>query len=123
MTFACKDGQTLGNGDSMKEICKFLDTQPQIIAVGANCTKPEHISELIEVIKSETKKPIITYPNSGEIYDGITKTWSDSATTMANFFEYAKKWRGQGASAIGGCCRTNPEYIKGLNKIANEHNK
>ena len=37
-----------------------------------------------------------------------------SALDPAQYLEYAKGWRGQGASIIGGCCGTTPDHIQAL---------
>ena len=37
-----------------------------------------------------------------------------SGLNPAQYLEYAKEWRGQGASIIGGCCGTTPDHIQAL---------
>lgn len=49
-------------------------------AVGVNCTAPEYVRELVERIRRVTGKPIVVYPNSGECYDPVTKTWHGRRT-------------------------------------------
>ncbi len=65
---------------------------------------------MIRQVKTGTKKPIAVYPNSGEIYDPVTKTWM--GTSQGKGFTLASKsWYEAGARLIGGCCRTTPADI------------
>ena len=49
------------------------DTQNQIVAVGVNCTAPEHIESLIDQI--QTEKIIIVYANKGDEWDGVNNVF------------------------------------------------
>lgn len=91
----------------------LLDSCSQIAAIGINCTPIEHIPPLIEEIKRAASKPIIAYPNSGEQYDPVTKTWKGAACEN-HFGKSAQSWYENGVSLIGGCCRTKPEDIQAI---------
>ena len=110
ISFSAKDGMHINSGESMVDCAKALDGFDQIAAVGVNCTAPEHISRLIEEIRKGTDKPILIYPNSGEKYNTIRKTWYGVAE--ASYGQRAKAWYEKGASIIGGCCRTSPNDIR-----------
>ena len=71
-SFSCGDGRHLNDGTPIAEVAARLEGQNQIVALGVNCTAPEHIPSLIEEIAGETTKPIVVYPNSGERYDAAT---------------------------------------------------
>lgn len=109
-TFTAKDGEHISNGERIADIAAFLDTQPQAAAIGINCTSPLHIPSLVREIKKNTSKPIIVYPNSGEYYSAVTNTWHGE-TTSDKFGLQSKEWHENGATLIGGCCRTTPEHI------------
>ncbi len=114
-SFACRDGQHISDGTPIRDCVKLLINQPQIVAVGVNCTAPEYIPSLIDEIRAVLpEKPIIVYPNSGEAFDAITKSWSGE-NDSAEFGEAAIIWRGHGATLIGGCCRTGPDHISAMN--------
>ncbi|MCJ2148191.1 homocysteine S-methyltransferase [Bacillus sp. B19-2] len=113
ISFSAKDGRHISDGTKAGECAKWLDQHDQVAAVGVNCTRLEHVSSLIGVIKKHTAKPIIVYPNFGEQYDPETKTWHGAAC-KASFGESARSWYNQGAQLIGGCCRTTPEDIKAV---------
>lgn len=113
ISFSAKDGRHISDGERVADCARWLDKQEQVAAVGVNCTSPLYISSLIEEIQSETDKPIIVYPNSGENYDPVTKTWG-SYSSITNYGENARHWYEAGAGLIGGCCRTTPEDIASI---------
>jgi len=110
MSFSAKDGEHINSGEPIKECAKWLQTQKQIVAIGINCTAPEHITSLIEQIKAVSSKPIIVYPNGGATYNALSKTW-DGLGSHASFGKMAYEWYQKGACIIGGCCQTTPEDI------------
>ena len=110
-TFTAKDGGHISNGESISDIAAFLDKQPQSAAIGINCTSPLYIPSLIREIKKSIDKPVIVYPNSGEVYDASTNTWHGE-TSCDSFGMQSKDWYEAGASLIGGCCRTTPGHIR-----------
>ena len=110
-TFTAKDGEHISNGEKIADVAAFLDKQPQAAAIGINCTSPLHIPSLIREIKKNTSKPIIVYPNSGEVYDPTTNTWHGE-TSCDSFGLQSKEWFEAGATLIGGCCRTTPGHIR-----------
>jgi homocysteine S-methyltransferase len=113
VSLSCRDGAHTCAGQPIQDVATFLETQPHISAIGVNCTAPQHITPLVEQMRLHTTKPIIVYPNSGEHYDPVTKTWSGT-TTCADYLAAARTWVAAGASLIGGCCRTTPAHIATL---------
>ena len=109
-TFTAKDGEHISNGEKIADVAAFLDKQPQAAAIGINCTSPLYIPSLIREIKKNTSKPIIVYPNSGEYYSAVTNTWHGE-TSSDKFGLQSKEWFENGATLIGGCCRTTPGHI------------
>lgn len=111
MSFSARDEAHLSNGDRLAETAAFLDSQPQIAAIGVNCTAPRFITGLIQAARSSSRKPILVYPNSGETYDAATHSWHGEMECDA-FGEQARAWYSAGAQIIGGCCRTTPDHIR-----------
>ena len=118
-TFTAQDDGHISNGESVADVAAFLDDQPQAAAIGINCTSPLHITGLIREIKKSTQKPIIVYPNSGEVYDAATNTWHGE-TSCDSFGVQSKAWFEAGARLIGGCCRTTPGHIREIKAWAVE---
>lgn len=110
-SFACRDGQHVNDGTPIRAVAAYLNQFDQVAAVGVNCTAPRYIPNLIRELLAVVDKPIIVYPNSGEIYDVEQHIWRGEAVP-AEFGTYSREWRKIGAAAIGGCCRTTPEHIR-----------
>lgn len=111
VSFSCRDGQHINEGDNISDCAKKLsDGRKYLCMIGVNCTKPEYIVSLIHELKKVSDLPIGVYPNSGEIYDPASKTWTHS-NNSADFGSYALSYMQAGASAVGGCCTTTEKHI------------
>jgi len=111
ISFSARDGKHVSHGETLAECAAALDDHPQIAAVGVNCTPPQYMAELVRAAKSATSKPILVYPNSGEVYDAASGTWS-GVQSCESFGADARTWFDAGARIIGGCCRTTPDHIR-----------
>jgi homocysteine S-methyltransferase len=111
MSFSCRDETHISEGQLLADCIKVLETNPQIVAVGINCTSPQYIPSLIREAKKSTEKPILVYPNSGESYNPEINDWNGDPVSHS-FGEDAKEWYEAGARMIGGCCRSTPEDIE-----------
>ncbi len=83
-------------------------------AVGCNCSVgPDQLEAVISTMASRTEKPIIAKPNAG--MPVITET-GEAVYSMGpeDFGQHMGKLRKAGASVLGGCCGTGPEYIRAL---------
>jgi homocysteine S-methyltransferase len=116
ISITCRDETHVAHGERLRDCAKLLDTHPQIIAVGINCTAPRLILPLLHEIRPSTTKPIVVYPNSGETWDAENRTWHE-AVDPADWASLSADWRAAGAQAIGGCCRTGPRHIQDLRSI------
>lgn len=122
ISFSCKDEKDISDGTTLKEAVSLFENCEQVVAVGINCTAPRYISSLIEEAqRGAPTKSIIVYPNSGEIYDPIRKIWIGTSDPM-DFSKASLDWYDQGASLIGGCCRTGPHHIKAMREALLETN-
>ena len=122
VSFSAKDGQYINSGETIEKCAAWADTLPQIAAIGINCTDPKYIPELISRIKAMTDKPVIVYPNTGESYDPIGKSWHGQHH-VTTYSQAAKQWHEDGAKLIGGCCRTSPQDIQEIAMWARGHKK
>ena len=113
MSFSCRDAAHLSDGSPLAAAVKICDTGIRVAAVGINCTLPEHVSELISVVRDATERPIIVYPNAGGRYDSERKTWKGDVPRH-DWPALVAEWRDRGASVIGGCCRVSPADIAGI---------
>jgi homocysteine S-methyltransferase len=108
VSFSCRDGERLNDGTPIREAAALFGGNPDVVAVGANCTAPRHIPSLIGCLTGGL--PVVVYPNSGETWDAGDRRWLGLADPV-EFGQAAKEWQRLGASLIGGCCRTTPEHI------------
>jgi homocysteine S-methyltransferase len=115
ITFTCRDQSRVAHGETISECAVMLDSVPQIVAVGINCTAPAFVTALIRQLKASTTKPIVVYPNSGEVWNAQTRRWSGHADP-AGFGALAREWSEAGAQIIGGCCRTGPEHVASIRR-------
>lgn len=111
ISFSCKDPEHTCGGDDVADCARLLDRESQVAAIGVNCTAPQYVADLIRNIRVHTTKPVVVYPNTGETYDAVTKTWHGSPTPYRDF---VRQWYEAGARLIGGCCRTTPDDIRGI---------
>lgn len=118
ITFSCKDGQYTNYGDKFGKAVKECheEGRHQIIAVGVNCTPPQHIASLLEQanhsLPPAAELPRVVYPNSGEKWTA-GKGWEGRSMEWP-FITEIPKWKELGASIIGGCCRLGPRDIKSI---------
>jgi homocysteine S-methyltransferase len=100
MTFCCRDGARLSDGTPVEDALRIATEAGRLVAVGVNCTPPEHVDSLLDRIRACTDLPIVVYPNSGADRAG--------GAFPAHVVD---GWRERGARAIGGCCGTGPDAI------------
>ena len=113
LSFSAKNASQICNGETLTDCAAAFAGHPQIAAIGVNCTAPEYVADLIGSARAVTGTPLLAYPNSGERYDPVGKTWSGD-DVCADFVTQAKSWLERGATVIGGCCRTSPSHIAQL---------
>ena len=113
-SFTLRDSQHLSDGTPLRDVLAFLADYPQILAVGINCIALENTVDALSYLHSQTSLPLVVYPNSGEHYDAVTKTWHHHGEACATLEGYLPQWLAAGAKLIGGCCRTSPKDIAAL---------
>jgi homocysteine S-methyltransferase len=124
-SFSLQDGTHISDGTPLAAVAGLLDTQPHIAAIGVNCVPLGLVGPALAALGKATGKPLVAYPNSGEAYDPVTKTWgpaeasgntgsgpgTDQKTQPRTLAEGTAAWQKAGARIIGGCCRTTPADI------------
>ncbi|VDG18481.1 homocysteine S-methyltransferase [Lactobacillus pentosus] [Lactiplantibacillus mudanjiangensis] len=111
VSFSIEDPNTLCDGTSLAEAAKWVAQQPNVVAVGVNCTRLENIEPALKTLRQAVEIPLIVYPNSGDQYDPVTKTWQPTAASEQSYADWVPSWLAAGAQIIGGCCRTTPADI------------
>lgn len=113
MTFE-KDGRTLFGTDA-RTAAVVLESLGAA-AIGANCsTGPAQMKGIISDMASVTNIPIIAKPNAGlPALDAEGNTYYNMSAD--EFAEEMKVLVDAGATILGGCCGTTPEYIAQIHK-------
>lgn len=107
----------------------FLGTTPEIAAttlsslgvqaVGVNCSVgPDEMLETVQQIRKRARCAVLAQPNAGlpKVVDGQTVYDMD----VEQFAGSVKCMIEAGATVVGGCCGTNPAYIKALREVLDE---
>jgi homocysteine S-methyltransferase len=116
VSFSCPDAQHISDGTPVEAAAALFRDHPTVLAVGLNCTPPQHATELIRRFRACLPgKAVIAYPNSGETWDADSGTWSGIAVPV-DFASAACDWVSAGARIVGGCCRTGPGHIAAIRK-------
>ena len=116
ITFTARDGLHIANGERFSDVARACGAHPQVLAVGVNCTPPQHVESLIREARASTDAAIIVYPNSGETYDATSHNWH-RGDPGAQFADEATRWLDAGATIVGGCCRTTPADVGAIRQL------
>lgn len=115
ITMSAKDGEHTCAGQDIAALARAVVHHPNVIAIGVNCTKPEHITSLFTKLSKVAQVPLVVYPNAGRVWDGQARCWiGEGHTTLPT--QIIKEWAGLGAKLIGGCCGLGPDAITELDK-------
>ena len=113
LSFSCRNEDEVSGGEDFGSCAELANSCPTVVAVGLNCTAPRFAEALLQKARKKTDKPLICYPNSGELWDSASHSWV-AGKERERLAELAESWRAAGASLIGGCCRTSPGDIRAL---------
>ena len=117
--FAVKPDGFTRDGLSAAKLIKEVRNTKYIDAFGFNCgSGPAHILEMVKKINIENEI-VSVLPNAG--YPEIIHERTVYPNNPLYFAKKVNEIRSYGVSIIGGCCGTNPSYIKQLTQIVNEN--
>lgn len=109
-----KDAEHLSDGSPFTDLYQVLQQhQDRIIAVGINCVPLTIVTDTLTHLRASAPGvPLVCYPNSGEEWDAVTKTWKCAPPEYSDLASLTVKWIDSGARLVGGCCRTGPSDIQ-----------
>jgi homocysteine S-methyltransferase len=102
------EGTSTRRGEDVTEAFVMARDVPSVIAVGINCTDPRDAATLTALAHEASGKPVVVYPNSGELWDGSARCWVGDAAFDPSAVD---SWVASGARLVGGCCRVGPTEI------------
>jgi 5-methyltetrahydrofolate--homocysteine methyltransferase len=102
------DYRTIFGNTVADSVAKLLDEGAD--AVGTNCGLIEQYIEVVAQMRQITESPIVVYPNAGtpKIKEGKT-VFDQTPEDMISFLDREIE---AGATILGGCCGTTPEYTR-----------
>lgn len=87
-------------------------------ALGVNCSLgPKELEPVIATLSKWTRLPIVVKPNAG-LPDPKTNEYNVTASEFADMMKDLRKY---GIKCFGGCCGSNPEFIKELATMLKEN--
>ncbi len=103
-------------GNSVAQCIKKLEEE-KVPVVGTNCTlNSEEMVDLVKIIRESTSLPIIAQANAGK--PSVSGEGEVSyAQKIEDYLRFIPQMVENGANLIGGCCGTNPEYIRRMAQI------
>jgi homocysteine S-methyltransferase len=112
LSLTCADAATTRRGELVDRVFGLARGHDRVLAVGVNCTAPEHVDELVVRAVAASGKPAVAYPNSGESWDGTARAWGGDGAGVDP--AAARRWVAAGARFVGGCCRVGARDISAL---------
>ena len=101
------DGAHLADGTPLARAAAWAQRARNVVAVGLNCVAPPVVDRALPVLRAAADKPLVAYPNSGDVYDPVTRTWR-ATVGRGRLTASTSAWLDAGVRLIGGCCRTTP---------------
>lgn len=104
------NGSRTRAGEPLDEVFAMIADVSSVVALGVNCSTPSDATEAVS-LAAPTGKPVVIYPNSGEGWDAVERTWV-AAEHDPHF--PVERWVAEGARLVGGCCRVTPADISAM---------
>jgi homocysteine S-methyltransferase len=110
ISFTCRDGESTYHGEPIELAVAAATTGESVVAVGVNCSAPEHVPELLRRAATATDLPLVAYPNGGRVWDGNDRGWVTLGSDRLAL-DAVGEWIAAGARIVGGCCGIGPASI------------
>jgi len=109
-SFTLRDHGHIADGTLLEDVIKVLDKNTVVSALGVNCCHPGCVEAALKIMRQNTSKALLAYPNGGGEYNPLTKEWYTPGDMAFN----GAAWIAAGASLVGGCCQTSSQSLKPL---------
>ncbi|MBI4235148.1 homocysteine S-methyltransferase family protein [Candidatus Peregrinibacteria bacterium] len=120
ISFVCNKNGNLLSGESIEAAYRAISPLAPL-AILTNCAPPQIAEISLYKLLKISKIPIVFYANGdGMPHDELGWKFLKEKKPE-DYLKFAQKWLKDGASIIGGCCGTNPEYIKLIRKYMNRN--
>ncbi len=116
VAFVCGSDATLLSGEPVAEAVAAVEPL-QPLAVLVNCCGVEDATDALAKLLATTSLPAGVYANGRGRPDDALGWAFAGGTSRRGYTRWAKQWLAMGARLIGGCCGTDPRYIKAVAKL------
>ena len=114
VSFLCNADGDLYDGTPLEEaVTRVLTHRPW--ALSLNCISPHTMTSAIRRLKRASPLRFGVYANVG-VPGAERQEKFECDVSREEYVVFAKRWAALGASFIGGCCGTTPDYIRALKK-------
>ena len=80
IAYTGRDGATTAAGEPFAEAIAVASSGRDVVAVGVNCTAPQHVRALLKIARTSTDLPLVGLPEPGRHVGSGSRTWrSDKA--------------------------------------------
>lgn len=117
VSFTCREGARLLSGESIEEAVSAVRPLGPIAILVNCCAVPTATQALLALVAATRGAvPVGAYANGlGRPDDALGWRFEDRhGADRAAYVEAATRWLDAGATWIGGCCGTTPEYVADL---------
>jgi homocysteine S-methyltransferase len=101
----------LRTGESLHDAFAIASGADGVVAIGVNCCDASEVSGALAVARESGDLPTLAYPNSGEVWDGRSRSWVGTSRLPGDLVQ---DWVDDGATLVGGCCRIGPDGIAAI---------
>ena len=95
----------------LEQVLELVSAFPRLGALGVNCVSAPEAFRVVEALYKGTDKPLLAYPNSGEIWDHGAREWRRADCDVPGLIDTASALREAGVTLLGGCCRVGPDLL------------
>jgi 5-methyltetrahydrofolate--homocysteine methyltransferase len=103
-------------GNTIEQFVEEMEKE-NVPVVGSNCTlNSAEMADLFKIMREKTTLPILAQANAGKpsLSEEGKVAYSQG---MEDYLSYIPQMVKNGANIIGGCCGTNPEYIRKMAEV------
>lgn len=117
ISFVCTKDAKLLSGESLEDAVKTVEPLKPF-AILINCMSPDSITTVMPKLHQVTSLPVGGFGNGIGHADDDQGWLFEGGSPVESYCKHVQAWLEAGAKLVGGCCGTNPEYIKAITQLA-----
>ena len=116
VSFVCGADGRLLSGESLADAAAVVEPY-EPLAILINCCAPKHATKALDALLESTTRPAGVYANGVGRLDAAQGWIFEGGTKRRRYRKEARRWLKMGAQLLGGCCGTDPSYIRALRRL------